>query len=333
MTETELFTDIDTKCDIQLDMYRKRRESCESIQKQLTDSSELLSTLTDKSKPEFAVSTLIDMQKSRESELSSIQNMKVNFQRYKLTFTEDAGIDNFLRKCSQFGHVNESFTVLSQADFLTSEDVARERRQTSASQFNMLQLQTMIDAKLRGEQRNWITSVCFMADNRVVLIDRYNEKVKMFSEDCEFLDSYFFENTRLFAVASTNVDEIAVTLPVKMKIKIISTVGNKFKVENVIDTKQPCFGIAITFNHLFVCCATVKHMPCCIKIFDAEYQFVRDITFDNEGVAMFTSLSKAFIAVAPEQNNVSVVDKRSDRHTIVTFDMNGKVKSRDPMPL
>ena len=336
-SEMELLAQIDDTCDSRASLYEERLQCCETIMKTTAQCKLSLSTLEHSDCPEYAVNTVCERQRASESELGLLQEMMNTTLQCKLDLRKDSTTNALLSSNKHFGHVTVSNTIMNRPSVAKRMEYVRQSISSDSSEPpEKLSVERTVNALLPKEKRNnWITGICFMKDDRFVLIDRNNKRVKLYGSACEFLNFIKLRKSTLFAVTATDDDEIAVTLPIKRCIQFLSTSNNVLSTTKSLDIKQPCYGIAHALKLLFVCCSQYQNAPCCIKVFDSQENFIRDIVFDKEGATLFSSLYNAYISINPIDGLVSVVDQRSDRHTIVTFELSGEIKSiksRDPMP-
>ena len=333
--ESEIYAEIDETCYGRSKLYTERINCCKTIIENASQSRGVLSALSRVKCPEFIVHTAMEREKSCEAELTLLEEIMNTTHECRLHLVKSAYLGSSLESSQNFGHVTVSESVMKTPDETRSLLTLRRGISSEIEHSQKLKLHREQDTLQPDDKYNaWITGVTFLCDDRLVVVDRKNEKLKLFSKEGNILDSsrLFPGTATLFGIATTDNDEVAVTLPVKHIVQFVTTVENKLIPTRSVDTKQPCFGIASGLKQLFVCCSQLRSAPCCVKVFDNSGSFIRDIIFDNEGAPLFTTLNSASIALNPISNLLSVVDQPVYRHSLVTIDFNGSVKSRDYTP-
>jgi len=166
------------------------------------------------------------------------------------------------------------------------------------NQPNSLNLVAGFDAKRASDTLTcWLTGATFLHDDRIVLADRNNTKLKLFSNKFKFLDSIPLDN-KPFDVAEIEHGCVAVSLP-ELKVKFYD-VGEVFAMNKLLteqDTKQPCFGLAQHNGHLYVICEMAHDQMGCVNIYNENGEIINHITDVVGGIGFIGSLK---IAVSPE---------------------------------
>ncbi|KAK3087326.1 hypothetical protein FSP39_004710 [Pinctada imbricata] len=332
--EAELCKELDEAYSHRSSLYEERLKCCKSIIKEATKTRNCMDVLKKVQCPEFIVNSSIESQVLCESELALLDEIRSTTLESKILFTQSSTLGPFLRDYKHFGQLTVSDSVMT-SSCMMEPHLATQQSFSLEEIPSMLKATQCLNARLADDSYNcWITGVTFLKNDNIVLVDRNNEKVKLFSRENNHLHSIKLSasKTTLFAITSSKDHEVAVTLPIQHTVQFLSTLEDTLIPTRKIDTKQQCYGIASGLKQIFVCCAQLRNSPCCIKVYDYHDELVRDIIFDNEGKPLFTMLSSANIAFDLINNRLAVVDQPMYRHSVVTFNMDGSKKSRDYMP-
>lgn len=148
-----------------------------------------------------------------------------------------------------------------------------------------LTIQNTFDARQPSDKMHcWITGAQYLTNGNIVLADRNNKKVKLFSSNF-FCVAAITTHTYPFDVTQTCRGDVAVTIPKDNLISFYNPesllVSNTF-----INTEQPCMGIVCIRDKLFVCCDTTWSRLGCIKVYDGFNNLLRRIEKDNFGKDM-----------------------------------------------
>lgn len=131
-----------------------------------------------------------------------------------------------------------------------------------------------------------ITGAKFLTNGNIVLADKTNKKVKLFSSNLLCI-SAMATHTYPFDVTQVYTGDIAVTFPKENHIFFYNPdtlmMSNTF-----INTEQPCKGMVCIDDKLFVVCGYTWTKIGCIKVYDRFYNLIRKMDKDNLGKSMIT---------------------------------------------
>ena len=170
--------------------------------------------------------------------------------------------------------------------------------------------------KVRGKER-WacgITSCVCVSDNRLLLSDFTNDKLKLIN--AKWAIQYFLKlDSRPWDLASISEREAIVTLPHIRKLQFIA-VNDKLKLGKRIKVFKKCWGVDYRNDKLYVVCAEVGEGE--IQVLDMKGQCLSRFTGSN-GITKFQY--PRYIAV-DENERLYVSDRRTD--TLTCLNKTGK---------
>lgn len=164
-----------------------------------------------------------------------------------------------------------------------------------------LVLMTSFNAKRPSDKTHcWLTGAAYLSNDNIVMADRNNKKVKLFSSTFYCIAEMAMQ-TCPFDLAETCTGEIAVTLPKQNRIGFFH-LETLTPCSHYIDTEQPCLGITSGHERLYVCCDTTWSKVGCIRVYDKFNQMLIKIEKDDRGKDMVSVTD--YLAVCPLSGNL-----------------------------
>ena len=163
------------------------------------------------------------------------------------------------------------------------------------------------DAKTPTDTRNCcLSAILFLSDNRLLLADQNNQKIKLFQDDGTLTYEQSFTTwPRDFTEIGDN--KIAVTLPKERKIEIFY-LGDKLKNLETIRLMDECWGITYSNKHLIVGC--IRHDKGCLKFLTLDGAEVDSIEDDSEGRRLFIKTN--YVTINANGKEIYITDRTKD---------------------
>ena len=164
-----------------------------------------------------------------------------------------------------------------------------------------------------------LTGGTFLPDEKLILVDNANEKLKLFTLEGDLLSELVL-STPPWDITCIPGGMAAVTLPVEKKILVVSAANSdcitpieQFK------TTGKCYGIAYSYyqKELVVACDTPSDGQATVKALSLLGQEVRDLRLDANGDVMFTRPN--YVATNPFNADVYLSDGSNGTVTGVTM--------------
>ncbi|XP_060080192.1 tripartite motif-containing protein 3-like [Ylistrum balloti] len=160
---------------------------------------------------------------------------------------------------------------------------------------------TSFNAKRPSDKTHcWLTGASFLSNDNIVMADRNNKKVKLFSNTFYCIAEMAMQ-TYPFDLAETCTGEIAVTLPKQNRVGFFH-LETLTPCSHYIDTEQPCLGITSGHERLYICCDTTWSKVGCIRVYDKFNQLLIKIEKDDRGKDMVSVTD--YLTVCPLSGNL-----------------------------
>ena len=164
-----------------------------------------------------------------------------------------------------------------------------------------------------------LTGGTFLAEERLILVDNANEKLKLFTLEGDLLSELEL-STPPWDITCIPGGLAAVTLPVEKKILVITaSASDCITPVEQFHTTGKCYGIAYSYfeKDLVVACDTPCNGQATVKVVSLLGQEVRDLQLDANGDVMFTRPS--YLATNPFNADLYVSDECNNTVTGITM--------------
>lgn len=157
-----------------------------------------------------------------------------------------------------------------------------------------LKYKTIFNGRTKTDKRHcWFTGVAILENGSMLLADRNNKKLKLFSADSSLLQEADTDSAP-FDLALMDNGVVAVTITKERSVRFIKPYNLSWATGS-INTKQNCVGIDYQKGQLFVLCeSSFKHSRC-IKVYDDRKVFLMKICL----VDSMTEPIRGYIKVSP----------------------------------
>ena len=297
-TVTADFTGLHSR---ETDKLKIEVEWCEALQSAVDNAKSVLQ-MTNKhcsnAQVFITIQQVIERSLKYEEQLAKEQNER--FEQVDYSFDVDPAFETFLQSLvsvEEFGKINihrrKAFLPLS-----PGLKMMVDRNAEKVIEF---------DAKTQTDTRNCcLSSVLFLSDQRILLSDQNNQKIKLFRADGKFIYEQAFSTwPRDFTEVGNN--RVAVTLPKERKIEIFY-LGTKLKNLETIRLLDECWGITYRKGLLIVGC--IRQDKGCLKIFTLDGTEVDSIEDDAEGKRLFIKTN--YVTTNASGKEIYVTDRTKD---------------------
>lgn len=236
-----------------------------------------------------------------EKETKNLYDMDYNFE-------QNYEIEHILLALDEIGSVKVNKTPTIVSPFIKKHAIAENRFDATSSM---------------DERCAELTGGTFLPDDRLLLVDNANKKLKLFTPVGELL-SEFELSTAPWDITCIPGGMAAVTLPVEKKVMMVSGMNDCITPVDQFNTSGKCYGIAYSYysRDLVVACDTPGDGMATVKVLSLNGDEVRDISKDETGRSIISRPS--YVATNPFNADVYVTDDCNN--TIIGVTMNGDVK-------
>ena len=167
----------------------------------------------------------------------------------------------------------------------------------------------------------WITGMAITNDGRRLLVDYYNNKVKLFSRDMKLLSSLSLSDPRDIAVIS---DKEAVVITVNRSLVLLCISGSKMSIIDTTRVPYDVFAISKYGEKL----AVTSHIPNppSVKLIDKTGRIYLSVSTDDQGQWLFSD--PRYVTSDIERSTVTVTDCGNNTLTVLNGDTGDVIKRR-----
>ncbi|WAR31345.1 TRIM9-like protein [Mya arenaria] len=151
----------------------------------------------------------------------------------------------------------------------------------------------------------WFTGALFLTDGRILLADRTNRKLKLFTSNFNPITELSL-SSKPWDVTRITEKEVAVSLPAECRIQFVSIDGNFMSLVRSIGTDEPCFGICHTEGKILT--VTYDGDPPNLKVLSMGGKELTYVCVDDDGFTLFSK--PVYVACTPKASQIYVSDER-----------------------
>ena len=167
-----------------------------------------------------------------------------------------------------------------------------------------------------------ITGMTITNDDRRLLVDNFNRKVKLFSQDMMLLSSLSLSDTpRDIAVIS---DKEAIVTTDKKSLKLLDISGSKMSINTTTRVPYDVYGISKYGEKLVVTSYSPK--PPSVKLIDKTGRVYLSMSTDDQGQWLFSE--PRYVTSDIDRNTVTVTDCGNKTLTVLNGDTGDVIKRR-----
>jgi hypothetical protein len=236
-----------------------------------------------------------------EKEESNIRDIDYDFE-------QNYEIEHILMALDEIGSlkVNKTPTVVS--PFI-------KKRATPGSRFDATSAMDDRCAELTGGT--------FLPDDRLMLVDNANRKLKLFTPDGDLLCEFELSSAP-WDITCVPCGMAAVTLPSEKKVMLVSGMNDCITPVEQFNTSGKCYGIAYSYyaKDLVVACDTPGDGLATVKVISLSGDELRNIAIGENGLSIISRPS--YVATNPFDADVYVSDECNN--TIIGITTNGEIR-------
>ena len=295
---------------------------CKEIQSGVLNASELLNVVDhhggDSHHVEFVERVRLECEYYEES--LGILCSKIRAVDYEVTL--DSSLQQVLKRLNQFGRIDVKTSspnlppmpkfagslghkITSTGPQITSTSVKPVKPTYNLSGKHTHETGDFCGRLAEDVNDCWFTGAVFMPDGRILLADRTNRKLKMFTDNFRPITDTSL-SSRPWDVTLVSEKEVAITLPAECRIQFISVGDSSLIVTRVISTDEPCFGLHYTKGKIFT--VTYDGNPPNLKVLSPEGQELTYVCVDDDGFPLFAK--PVYVTCNSDGSQIYVSDER-----------------------
>ena len=166
-----------------------------------------------------------------------------------------------------------------------------------------------------------IIAMAITNDDRRLLVDRYNNKVKLFSPDMKLLSSLSLSDPRSIAVIS---DKEAVVSTDNRSLKLLDISGRHMSINDTTSLSYGVHGISKYGEKLAV--TSYSPRPPSVKLIDKTGRVYWSVSTNDQGQSLFSI--PRYVTSDIERNTVTVTDCGNNTLTVLNGDTGDVIKRR-----
>ncbi|XP_045174526.2 uncharacterized protein LOC123535838 [Mercenaria mercenaria] len=247
--------------------------------------------------------------------LDDLKNVQDSLDQTRVhhTFERNKELENIFTKQDIFGTLNLTTTMVKKEQLsISTTPVTMIKKKV----FDKLTHKGDINVKKNSDKKEcWITGCAVLPSNKVILADNNNNKLKIVNIQRKAVIEEKKLNSDPLDIAVLPQDQIAVTMPEKREILIMTTAG-KLSISRSIPVKQECRGITYHQGQLYVVCWD----PCSVHIVDIQ-GYVNNIISLNSEIFAYPQ----YILLSEDARHIYISNYSS--HSVVSVTLQGDVSA------
>ena len=267
-----------------------------------------------------------------EDEMGKLRS-KIQDSEYSFELNET--IETLLNKVKEYGKVSIRRSPSKLPPFPNTMMLEKSIEQGKVFQSTLslrgrkVELLKSVDMRQDDDSNEcWYTGATFLADGRLVLVDRANRKLKLFGKNYRLLNAISF-SSKPWDVTVVNETEVAVSLPEEHGIQLMSLEDDDVSPTEYFNTDEACFGLKFVRGKFLALCYDGR--PPSLKIISSDGRELAAIAADDDGSPLFsrpiyvTSNSAGTVIYVSDERrgNITTLTETSEHcFTYSTLDMN-----------
>ncbi|KAH3810224.1 uncharacterized protein LOC127834379 [Dreissena polymorpha] len=155
------------------------------------------------------------------------------------------------------------------------------------------------------DQDCWLTGALFLADGHILLADRTNRKLKLFTSSFSPVMQLAL-SSKPWDVTGTSDREVAVSLPAECRIQFVAVEGSSLVPIRTISTDEPCFGVCYADGKILT--VTYDGDPPNLKVLSTTGKELTYVCVDDDGFPLFSK--PVYVTCTPKAEQIYVSDER-----------------------
>ncbi|KAL3870559.1 hypothetical protein ACJMK2_038611 [Sinanodonta woodiana] len=162
-----------------------------------------------------------------------------------------------------------------------------------------------IDGRHDDPNDCWFTGAEFLPDSRILLADRTNKKLKLYSSVLQLI-TYLTLSSKPWDVTTLPNNEVAVSLPSEKTIQIVHVMSVSMSTSRVIATDDQCYGIHYVDGKILA--VSYDGDPPHLKILSTDGEELAIIATDDDGFILFSK--PIYVTATSDGSQIYVSDER-----------------------
>ena len=315
--EKDMKTKLDQTHRLETKKIQGEVKKCQEIQSGVINASEMLEIAEHHGAKSQVVDTVEKVRNECGYYEENIESINKKAKNVDYDIAVDKSIEQMMKKLNQFGRIDVKTTP---AGLPPAPKIARTLGLPSSSTKTNVVKPTLAltgkQAKEIGEFNArycddnedcncWFTGAKFLSDGRILLADRTNRKLKLFSSSFN-AESELLLSSKPWDVTVISDKEVAVSLPAESQIQFVSVSQTNMAATRAFYTDEPCFGIHYVDGKIMG--VTYDGDPPNLKIMSVEGQELTYASVDEDGFTLFSK--PVYVASNANGSEIFVVDER-----------------------
>lgn len=313
--EKDLKTIIDSTHRQESKKIKQEVDKCKELHSAISNSSEVLHVADNHGSNSQVIEMTEKIRAECEYYEESIAVLCSRMRNVDYDIALDASLQQIMKRLNQFGRIDVTTTAakLPPAPKLASS-LGLPSASTKAKAVKPEITLTGKSANEVGEfcarfeedtQDCWFTGAIFLPDGRILLADRTNRKLKLFTGNFLPLTELSL-SSKPWDVALISNNEVAVTLPAECRIQFVTVDGSYITQTRSISTDEPCFGMCYTDGKILT--VTYDGDPPNLKVLSPAGKELTYVCVDDDGFALFSK--PIYVTCTPKATQIYVSDER-----------------------
>ena len=292
-------------------------EKCQEIQSGVINASEMLEVAENHGSSSQIIDTVEKVRQECGYYEKKIDGINNKLRKIDYDIAVDRSLEQMIKKLNQFGRidVNTSPSGLPPAPKIastlglqsttTKTDAVKPTLALTGKEANEI---GEFNAKSNEDAQDltcWFTGALFLPDGRIILADRTNRKLKLFTSNFNAVSELVL-SSKPWDVTVMSDKEIAVSLPTECRIQFVTVSPRTMTTTRMISTEEPCYGIHQVNGKIMA--VTYDGDPPNLKILSPEGQELTYVCVDEDGFTLFSK--PLYVASSPNGNDIFVADER-----------------------
>lgn len=331
--EKDLNTMLEATHRLESKKVKSEMDKCQEIESAVTNTKEFLKIADKHGSDSQVVETVEKVKQECEYYEENMSILCSNMKNTDYNIALDPSLQQVMKRLNQFGRIDVHSTgtnygptpkFMRSLGFQTSHAAPQPKVKavkplhTQADQNLVKEVADFCARFSEDGQECWFTGACFLPDGRIVLADRTNRKLKLFTKEYEPLAELLL-SSKPWDVTVINDKQVAVSLPAECKIQFVSITESMLRLARTMSSDEPCFGLYFANDKILT--VTYDGDPVNLRILSLTGEELAFVCVDDDGLPLF---SKPIYVTS--NSDVSVIYVSDERQgCVVTLTESGEL--------
>lgn len=313
--EKDLKTILDATHKSEAKKIKQEADRAKEIQSALVNTTELLTVADHHGSNSQVIGTIDNVRTECEYYEETINILSARLRAVDYDIALDESLQEVMKRLNQFGRidVNTTPTKLPQAPKLAAT-LGLQSASTKVKAVKPTMTFQGKNAREIGEfcarfdedsHECWLTGALFLSDGRILLADRTNRKLKLFTGNFKPVTELGL-SSKPWDITKVSENEIAVSLPAECKLEFVTVTSSSITPTRSIFTDEPCFGICHASGKILT--VTYDGDPPNLKILSMTGKELTYVCVDDNGFPLFSK--PVYVTCTPNVSDIYVSDER-----------------------